>query len=116
MGICKRRNSALFGRLRIVGSLEGAYFGELQPIAHGADAGGKHICACASLFSANGSGMTGFKKYLIVYFIGIIIGGIGAIVLYYQIGLSGVFGVILLIFGDNLCRAYKESECPDDKN
>jgi hypothetical protein len=59
--------------------------------------------------------MTGFNKWAIVYIIGIVISSIGAILLYEKIGLTGVFSVILLIFGDNLCRAYKESEWPDDK-
>lgn len=58
--------------------------------------------------------MTGFKKWAIVYIIGIIISSIGAIVLWKQIGFFGVLGVVLLILGDNLCRAYKESEWPDD--
>jgi hypothetical protein len=60
--------------------------------------------------------MTGFKKWAIVYIIGLAISSIGAVVLWNQIGFRGVFGVILLIFGDNLCRAYKESEWPDDQN
>lgn len=99
-----------------MGGGQRGHFKELQLAGYGQDAGAKHICPTAALFPTNGGDMTGFKKYLIVYFIGIIIGAIGAIVLYGQIGLSGMFGVILLIFGDNLCRVYKESEWPDDQN
>ena len=54
--------------------------------------------------------MNGCTKYLIAFFIGVIISVLGAIVLYDIVGLKGVFGVTLLIFGNAISRAYKEEE------
>ena len=57
--------------------------------------------------------MIGFTKYLITFFIGVIISVLGAIVLYDIVGLKGVLGVTLLIFGNAISRAYKEEEWDD---
>lgn len=54
--------------------------------------------------------MNNFKIYLIVYIFGIMVGVIGGIILYQQIGGWGLVGVILLFYANNLTGPYKEDD------
>ena len=54
--------------------------------------------------------MNGFTKYLITFFIGVTISAFGAFLLTDIIGVKGVFGILLVVFGNSISRAYKEEE------